>query len=163
MKEVAVGIIMKDGHVLACQRKRNAKYALKWEFPGGKLEVGETPEHALVRELREELAIEATVDEGFFRQDWIYHEGTDNPSLTDQPAVSPAGAQARREGSFRVFYFLVKEFSGEPINHAFEQIQWMLPHELQSMDILEGNRDAVERLVKYAEEQLQGSPYGQTA
>lgn len=144
MKEVAVGIIMKDGHVLACQRKRDAKYALKWEFPGGKLEAGETQEHALVRELREELAIDAKVETEFFRQEWIYHEGTDNPRLTD--------GQAQRDGSFRVFYFLVREFSGEPVNRAFEQIRWTRPHELQAMDILEGNREAVERLVKYAEE-----------
>lgn len=145
MTDVAVGIIMRNGHVLACQRKRDAKYGLKWEFPGGKLETGETPEHALVRELQEELAIEAKIDEEFFRQEWIYREGMDNPRLT--------GEQAQRDGSFRVFYFLVREFSGEPVNHAFEQIQWMHPRELQAMDILEGNRDAVERLVKYAEEQ----------
>jgi 8-oxo-dGTP diphosphatase len=145
MKEVAVGIIIRNGYVLACQRKRDAKYALKWEFPGGKLEAGETPERALVRELREELAIDAKVDEEFFRQEWIYPEETDKPRLTD--------GQAQRDGSFRVFYFLVNGFSGEPMNHAFEEIQWMRPHELQAMDILEGNREAVERLVKYAEAQ----------
>ncbi len=137
MKEVAVGIIMRDGQVLACQRKRDAKYALKWEFPGGKLEPGESPEHALMRELHEELAIEATIDKEFFRQEWIYTEGTDTP---------------QRDGSFRVFYFLIREFDGKPVNHAFEQIQWKRPHELQAMDILEGNREAVERLVKHAEE-----------
>ena len=136
MKEVSVGIMLRNGQVLACQRKRNAKYALKWEFPGGKLEPGETPEHALIRELREELAIEAEVEREFFRQEWVYEEGTQNP---------------QRDGSFRVFYFLVGKFSGEPVNHAFEHIQWMRPDELQVMDILEGNREAVERLVKYAE------------
>ena len=138
MKEVAVGIIQKDGHVLACQRKRNAKYPLKWEFPGGKLEQGETAQQALERELREELAIDAKIEEEFFRQEWIYTEGTDNP---------------KRDGAFRVFYFLVNEYSGEPVNHAFEQIQWTRPHELQAMDILEGNREAVGRLVKYIHEQ----------
>lgn len=138
MKEVAVGIILKNGQVLACQRKRDAKYALKWEFPGGKIEPGETAEHALLRELHEELAIDAKVDNEFFRQEWMYTEGTDNP---------------HRDGSFRVFYFLVREYSGEPVNLAFEQTQWMTPDELQAMDILEGNREAVERLVKYAKEQ----------
>ncbi|MBI5472210.1 MAG: (deoxy)nucleoside triphosphate pyrophosphohydrolase [Ignavibacteriae bacterium] len=137
MKEVAVGLIMRDGYVLACQRKQSARYPLKWEFPGGKLEPGETAQHALVRELREELAIEATIEREFFRQEWIYSEGTDNP---------------QRDGSFRVFYFLVKEFSGEPTNHAFEQIVWQRPDELSRMDILEGNREAVERLVSYAEQ-----------
>lgn len=127
---------MQNGHVLACQRKHDAKYPLKWEFPGGKLEQGETPEHALVRELREELAIEATVDEEFFQQEWIYHEGTTDPL---------------RDGAFRVFYFLVRGFSGEPVNHAFEQIRWIDPRELATMDILEGNRDAVRQLVTYAE------------
>lgn len=138
MKEVAVGIIMKGGRVLACQRKRTAKYALKWEFPGGKLEPGESAPAALRRELREELGLEATVDGEFFRQEWVYTDGTDNP---------------QRDGSFRVFYYLVTTFSGEPVNHAFEQIQWKRPHELPAMDILEGNREAVARLVKYVEEQ----------
>jgi 8-oxo-dGTP diphosphatase len=137
MKEVAVGIIMRDGKVLACQRKRAARYPLKWEFPGGKLELGETPEHALIRELREELAIEAIIEKEFFRQEWVYTEATDNPN---------------RDGSFRVFYFLVREFSGELVNHAFEQIAWKQIHELSIMDILEGNREAVNRLVTYVEE-----------
>jgi 8-oxo-dGTP diphosphatase len=138
MKEVAVGIIMNNGYVLACQRRKDAKYPLKWEFPGGKLEPGETSIQALARELHEELAIEATIGEEFFRQEWIYTEGTDNP---------------RRDGSFRVFYFFVKEFAGTPVNRVFEHIEWKRPQDLQSMDILEGNREAVERLVKYAEEQ----------
>jgi 8-oxo-dGTP diphosphatase len=136
MKEVAVGIIMRNGEVLACQRKRSARYALKWEFPGGKLEPGETPEHALVRELREELGIEPRTLQEFFRQEWVYSEGTDTPS---------------KDGAFRVFYFLVKEFSGEPVNHAFEQTRWVTPQQLQGMDILEGNREAIERLVRYGE------------
>ncbi len=138
MKEVAVGIILKNGQVLACQRKRDAKYPLKWEFPGGKLEPGETPEHALLRELREELAIEAKVHKECFRQEWMYNEGTDNP---------------HHDGSYRVFYFLVEDFSGEPVNLAFEQIKWIHPSQLQTMDILEGNREAVDRLVQYAKEQ----------
>ncbi len=137
MKEVAVGIILVDGKVLACQRRQNAKYPLKWEFPGGKIEPGETPKHALKRELHEELGIDAQIDAEFYRQEWVYAEGTDTP---------------QRDGSFRVFYFLVKQFSGEPVNQAFEQIQWVRPRELAEFDILEGNKGAVELLVKYAEQ-----------
>ena len=137
MKQVAVGIIMKNGQVLACQRKGTVRYPLKWEFPGGKIEQNETPEEALVRELREELSIEAALEKEFFRQDWVYPDS--------------AGA-ARNDGTFRVFYFLVRWFKGEPVNRTFEQILWVSPSELQAMDILEGNREAVALLVKHAKE-----------
>jgi len=55
---VAAGIVTRDGKIMLCQRKPDVHQALKWEFPGGKLEPGESPERALERELREELAIE---------------------------------------------------------------------------------------------------------
>lgn len=131
MKEVAVGIILNNGRVLACQRKRGARYPLKWEFPGGKVEVGETVSEALARELREELAIVARVDDEFFRQEWIYQDS----------------------GSYGVTYFIIRSYAGEPENHVFEQIQWVTPEALATMDILEGNREAVDRLVRYAKEQ----------
>ena len=74
MNRVAVGIIVKDGQLLACQRRRNGRYPLKWEFPGGKIERGETAREALVRELREELSINTLVEKEFFRQEWTYPE-----------------------------------------------------------------------------------------
>jgi 8-oxo-dGTP diphosphatase len=126
---------MEDGRVLACQRKHDGSFPLKWEFPGGKLENGESPEVALVRELREELGIDAVVDHEFHKQEWVY---------------SFADSDPKRDSAFRVFYFLIGSFSGTPINHAFEQIRWVTPEELRSMDILEGNRDAVEILVTNA-------------
>ena len=132
MKQVAVGIIIKDGDVLACQRKRNGAYPLKWEFPGGKLENGESPESALTRELREELGIDVVIACEFHRQEWVYSQGV---------------AESKEDGSFRIFYFLIQTFSGTPANHVFEQIRWVTPLELSQMDILEGNRPAVERLL----------------
>lgn len=138
MKNVAVGIILRDGEVLACQRKQSARYPLKWEFPGGKTEPGETAEAALVRELREELSIHATIDRLFHTQEWTYEEGVSNPE---------------REGSYRVFYFLIRSFAAEMRNHAFEQTRWVSPKELQSMDILEGNKEAVHLLIEYAKKQ----------
>lgn len=57
--EVAVGILLRgDGNFLLCTRPPGKAYAGYWEFPGGKLEVGETVEQALRRELQEELGIE---------------------------------------------------------------------------------------------------------
>jgi 8-oxo-dGTP diphosphatase len=137
MKQVAVGVIMNNGQVLACQRKRDATHPLKWEFPGGKLENGESPEVAVLREIREELGISAVVDHEFHKQEWVYSSGDVDPE---------------RDNTFMVSYFLIRAFTGTPTNHAFEQIRWVTPEELKSMDILEGNRDAVEILVGHAKE-----------
>ncbi len=132
MREVAVGVLTRDGEVLACQRLKSAVYGLKWEFPGGKLEPGETPRQALDRELQEELGIRVLDAEEFHRQEWIYPDGVANPE---------------RDGAFRVFYFLVPAFRGELENRTHEQIRWVSLAELQALDILEGNREAVTLLV----------------
>lgn len=136
MKKVAVGIILRDGEVLACQRRRTVRYPLKWEFPGGKVEAGETWAGAAVRELREELAIEAVVEREFHRQSWTYPDLTGNGST----------------GAFDVTYLLIRNFTGTPVNHVFEQIRWVKPAEFLTMDILEGNREAIELLVRHVNE-----------
>ena len=53
MKRVVAAVIEKDGKLLVCQRTRHQTMPLKWEFPGGKIEEGEQPRHALCRELEE--------------------------------------------------------------------------------------------------------------
>jgi 8-oxo-dGTP diphosphatase len=58
---VAAGVLVEHGRVLLTQRKKGAHLAGAWEFPGGKVEAGEDPRDALVRELREEIGIEVTV------------------------------------------------------------------------------------------------------
>jgi 8-oxo-dGTP diphosphatase len=55
---VACALVDADGRVLICQRPEGKQLAGLWEFPGGKVEAGETPEAALIRELKEELGIE---------------------------------------------------------------------------------------------------------
>ncbi|MCQ3035946.1 MAG: (deoxy)nucleoside triphosphate pyrophosphohydrolase [Bacilli bacterium] len=60
---VVAGAIVKDGKVFAAQRGNHGKTAYKWEFPGGKIDPGETPEQALAREFKEELLIDVQVDE----------------------------------------------------------------------------------------------------
>lgn len=59
--EVAAAIIEQDGLVLACRRNRDRALGGKWEFPGGKLEPGESPSQALVREIHEELGVHVAV------------------------------------------------------------------------------------------------------
>ena len=132
MKTVAVGIILSDGQVLACQRKRTSRYPLKWEFPGGKLEPGETPHDAVVRELKEELEIDAEPAEILLTNEWTYPKSASEPENFD--------------GRFRVTYFIVRSFTGALVNKTFEQIRWVGIDELAAMDILEGNRQAVDLL-----------------
>jgi 8-oxo-dGTP diphosphatase len=134
MKEVAVGILRARGNVLACQRKRDAVYPLKWEFPGGKIEHGESSSIALHRELREELGIEAVIGREFHRQEWVY----------------PGSATASGDGAFRVYYHEVESFKGMPVNLAFEQIRWVGVNELLMLDMLDGNREAIEMLLSNA-------------
>jgi len=100
--QVAAAVHRARRLILIGQRKRGSRHPLKWEFPGGKLEPGETPRAALKRELREELAIHAVVGEELDSYHVQYPGGT----LT------------------RLFFFHVTEFSGEPRNLAFEQIVW---------------------------------------
>ncbi len=58
----AAALVDGDGRVLICQRPEGKQLAGLWEFPGGKVEAGETPEQCLVRELEEELGIVARID-----------------------------------------------------------------------------------------------------
>jgi mutator protein MutT len=129
MKKVAAGIVLRDGLVLACQRLSTGRFPFKWEFPGGKIEPGETSWEALVRELDEELGIRAEVEGEFHRQQWTYPTGT-----------------------FDVTYMIVRTFAGEPENRAFEQILWVSPYDLLQMDILDGNRPVVELLIRHVQE-----------
>ena len=78
---VVAGAIIKDGKVFAAQRGNSGKTAFKWEFPGGKINPGETPEQALARELLEELSINVKVHELIYQvvdeyEDVILHIDT---------------------------------------------------------------------------------------
>lgn len=69
---VTCGVIEQDGKFLIVQRGENTQHALKWEFPGGKIDPGETESECMARELQEELAIEVEVLERLipiFRED----------------------------------------------------------------------------------------------
>jgi 8-oxo-dGTP diphosphatase len=121
---VVAAVIEKDGRILICQRKRGARHALKWEFPGGKVEPGEDSRSALARELREELQIEAAVGPRLHTETVRYKNG---------PAI-------------RLQFYQVTEFSGEPVNLEFEQIVWDVRQNLPAYDFLEGDIKFVKKL-----------------
>jgi 8-oxo-dGTP diphosphatase len=124
MTQAAVAILQKEKRILICQRKKDARYALKWEFPGGKVEEGESFFECAKREVREELSIAIDAFDRSESQINRYDDG----------------------GVFEVMYFFVSRFEGVPVNNAFEQIRWVTLDELRSLDILEGNKPLVSRM-----------------
>jgi 8-oxo-dGTP diphosphatase len=123
---VVAAVIENKGQILVCQRKRGARHELKWEFPGGKVESGEEPQAALVRELREELAIEARIGQEIVRYEHSY------------PGKGP----------ILLIFYLVTEFTGSPVNIVFESMEWSALSKLPSYDFLDGDVDFVRRLAR---------------
>jgi len=121
---VVAGLIFRDGKLLICQRHRSGSFPLKWEFPGGKVEAGESDGDALRRELREELAIELIHARLAFRHEHSYSAGL----------------------KVALRFCNVHEFAGEPRNLVFERISWVAPAALKDFDFLEGDKLLVDRL-----------------
>ena|ERR1041385_2392225 len=123
---VVAAVIERDGRVLICRRKPGGRHPLKWEFPGGKVEPGEDPREALARELREELAIEARIDEEMDSYEVRYGDG---------PRIL-------------LRFYRVTEFTGELMNLDFERIVWERPDKLPDYEFLEGDVEFVQRLAR---------------
>jgi 8-oxo-dGTP diphosphatase len=123
---VSAAIIFSKGQVLLGQRRKSDRHAFKWEFPGGKVEHGESPRQALVRELREELQIEAKIGPEIARYEHDY----------------PSGSRVH------LLFFVVTEFTGQPVARVFEQISWVDLTALTTVDFLDGDIDFVKRLAR---------------
>jgi 8-oxo-dGTP diphosphatase len=123
---VTAGIIRNKDKLLICQRKAGSRFGLKWEFPGGKLEQGESPEGCLRRELVEELAIDAVIGPEIHRAEFQYPEGF----------------------HVRLLFFRVEEYQGAPENLAFERIAWITPADLLAYDFLEADLDLIHRVAR---------------
>jgi 8-oxo-dGTP diphosphatase len=104
VRVAAAVLIGGDGSVLLAQRPAGKAYAGYWEFPGGKLEPGETPRDALVRELREELGIEVRRASSWLIQEFIY------------PHVH-----------VELHFFRVFEWDGELVGHEGQAFAWQAP------------------------------------
>lgn len=121
--EVVAGVIERDGMILIGQRHHTDSHPLKWEFPGGKLEPGESSAMALQRELEEELCIQARI--GPLIDSYEFQSGPRPPIL--------------------LFFHHVSEFSGEPENQVFEQLRWEPLGNLPAYDFVDGDIAFVRR------------------
>jgi len=115
--EVSAAVLQrKDGTFLLAQRPPDKIWAGYWEFPGGKIEPGETPYHALVRELHEELGITVQTAYPWLTRVFTYPHAT-----------------------VRLNFFRVTAWSGELHPHEGQQFSWQLPSQVQVNPILPAN------------------------
>ncbi|MEP3232431.1 MAG: 8-oxo-dGTP diphosphatase MutT [Hyphomicrobiales bacterium] len=111
---VACALVDVDNRVLIAKRPEGKAMAGLWEFPGGKLEVGERPEEALVRELKEELDIETKVD-----------------------CLAPLSFASHGYEDFHLLMplYICRRFWGQPRGKEGQEIKWVRANQLRSFDM----------------------------
>ncbi len=122
---VAAGFLRKDGKILVGQRPENNSLPGQWEFPGGKIEPGETPEQALAREMEEELGIEVEVGD-----------------------LKLACTHSYGDVGILILFFEILYWKGEPRAKHHMMLEWIHPEELKTRNIPEANRKILDRIYK---------------
>ena len=124
--EVAVGVLFNSqGQVLIGQRTVKDRYYQKWEFPGGKLEAGELPQDALVREFSEEVGIEISSSEDFMV---LEHDYPDR--------------------HVKLYVQLIKDYVGDVWAMEGQALRWVQLKELADIDFLKGNQEITQALIE---------------
>jgi len=125
IRVVAAALFDARGRVLIAQRPVGKPMAGRWEFPGGKIDSGETEQAALARELDEELGVTVRDAERLLE---LQHEYP--------------------ERIVQLCMWRVKEFSGIPEPRDGQALKWVMPAQLPDEDLLEADRPIVQRLME---------------
>ena len=123
--QVVAALIWDGDRFMICQRPAHKARGLLWEFVGGKVEPGETQEAALIRECREELAIELAVGEVYMEVDHVY------PDIT-----------------IRLVLFHASIAQGQPQKLEHNDIQWILPSQIPDYDFCPADTDILKKLME---------------
>jgi 8-oxo-dGTP diphosphatase len=122
---VVAGFLRKGNMILVGQRPENNSLPGQWEFPGGKIESGESPEEALARELWEELGIEAEVGE-----------------------LKLTCTHSYGDVNILILFYEILFWKGEPKAKHHLMIEWIHPEELTVRNIPDANRKILDRIYK---------------
>lgn len=122
---VTAAVIFQDGKVLVARRAPGFRHAGVWEFPGGKIEPGESPESCLARELAEEFGIATRVGGLVIRSDYAYDFAT-----------------------VRIHAYRVEWLSGEMTPRDHDAIEWVCPEALLTMDLLPADIPIARRITE---------------
>ncbi len=122
---VVAGCLKKGDRILVGQRPATHTLGGLWEFPGGKIELGESPEEALKRELQEELGITAEIGD-----------------------LKIACTHSYGDVGIAILFYEVLFWKGEPKAQHHTELEWILPEELPKRKIPDANRKNLERIFK---------------
>ena len=125
MIPVVAAVIVREDEVLVTRRPRGGHMAGKWEFPGGKIEKGETPQAALRREILEELGCRVSVGRRLCRVNYRY------PSK-----------------SVRLDFFRCRILAGEPRGVEGQRVRWVKRADLRKLDFPPADRGILSLLSK---------------
>jgi 8-oxo-dGTP diphosphatase len=125
---VAAALVDDDGRVLIAQRPQGKQLAGLWEFPGGKVEDGETPEAALIRELHEELGI-----------------------TVKQACLAPFVFASHTYETFHLLMplYLIRRWEGQPTAIEHQAIKWVKPKDMRSYPMPPADDPLVAYLVDF--------------
>lgn len=124
--DVVGALILQEGRILIAQRPEGKAQALKWEFPGGKVEPGEEPQASLAREIAEELGLQVDVGRHYQTVDHVY----------------PGGPHVR------LACYLARRIAGEPRPIQCKAWRWVDATELPGVDFSEADLPVVDRLLR---------------